>query len=117
MTCEIILLHVERWIRKMSNLTEVFWESVPNSWFSIEYERLQNCGENKTGGRDRDRYDDERVDPSGWMVRSWQSINQNLCSAPSRSLLRGASDPGQAEKNSLDKVVELRTGTVWEVRM
>ena len=30
-----------------------------------------------------------------------QSINQNLCSAPSRSLLRGAPDPGQAEKYSL----------------
>src|SRR6218665_2715267 len=24
-------------------------------------------------------------------------------------------DPGQAEKNSLEKVVELRTGAVWEV--
>ena len=33
----------------------------------------------------------------------------------SRSLLRGAPDPGQAEKNSLEEVVELRTGTVWEV--
>jgi len=30
-----------------------------------------------------------------------QSINQNLYSAPSRSLLRSATDPGQAEKNSL----------------
>src|SRR6218665_1167166 len=28
----------------------------------------------------------------------------------SRSLLRGAPDPGQAENNSLEKVVELRTG-------
>src|SRR6218665_3327837 len=46
----------------------------------------------------------------------YQSINQNLYSAPLRSLLRGASPyPGQAEKNSLDKVVELRTCTVWEV--
>src|SRR6218665_1219324 len=44
-----------------------------------------------------------------------QSINQNLYSAPSRYLLRGAPDPGQAEKNSLGKVVELRTGTVCEV--
>ena len=43
------------------------------------------------------------------------SINQNLYSAPSRSLLRGAPDPGQAEKNSLENVVELRTGTVWEI--
>jgi len=42
------------------------------------------------------------------------SINQNLYSAPSISLLRGAPDPGQAEKNSLAKAVELRTGTVWE---
>ena len=33
-----------------------------------------------------------------------QSINENLYSAPSRSLLRGARDPGQVEKNSLEKV-------------
>jgi len=32
-----------------------------------------------------------------------------------KSLVRGAPDPDQAEKNSLQKVVELRTGTVWEV--
>jgi len=44
-----------------------------------------------------------------------QSINQNLYSAPSRSILRSAYNPGQAEKSSLEKVVELRTGTVWEV--
>jgi len=44
-----------------------------------------------------------------------QSISQNLYSTPSRYLLRGAPDPGQAEKNSLQKVVELRTGAVWEV--
>jgi len=38
-----------------------------------------------------------------------QSINQsNLYSAPSRYLLRGATNPGQAEKDSLDKAVELR---------
>jgi len=30
-----------------------------------------------------------------------QSISQNLYSAPSRYLLRGAPDPGQVEKNSL----------------
>src|SRR6218665_684612 len=40
-----------------------------------------------------------------------QSISQNLYSAPSRYLLRGAPDLGQAEKNSLEKEVELRTGT------
>src|SRR6218665_1244003 len=39
-----------------------------------------------------------------------QSVNQNLYSAPSRYLLRGAPDSGQAEKNSLEKVLELRTG-------
>jgi len=44
-----------------------------------------------------------------------QSINQNLYNAPSRSVLRSAPDPGQVEKNSLEKVVELRTGAVWEV--
>jgi len=42
-------------------------------------------------------------------------INQNLYSAPLRSILRGVPDPGQVEKNSLEKMVELRTGTVWEV--
>ena len=30
-----------------------------------------------------------------------QSMSKNLYSAPSRYLLRGAPDPGQAEKNSL----------------
>ena len=44
-----------------------------------------------------------------------QSINQNLYSAPSSYLLGGTPDPGQAEKNSLEKVMELRTGAVWEV--
>src|SRR6218665_112876 len=39
------------------------------------------------------------------------NINQHLYSAPSRSLLRGAPDPGQAEKNSLEMVVGLRTAT------
>jgi len=45
----------------------------------------------------------------------YQSINKNLYSAPSRSLLRNAPNLGQAKKNSLEKVVELRTGTVLEV--
>src|SRR6218665_895909 len=44
-----------------------------------------------------------------------QSISQNLYSAPSRYLLRGTPNPGHVEKNSLEKAVELRTGTVWEV--
>ena len=44
-----------------------------------------------------------------------QSVIQNLYSTLSRFLFRGAPDLGQAEKNSLEKVVELRTGTVWEV--
>ena len=44
-----------------------------------------------------------------------QSINQILYSVPSRSLLRDAPDPDNAGKNSLEMVVELRTGTVWEV--
>jgi len=42
-------------------------------------------------------------------------INQSIkiyIAPHSRSLLRGAPDPGQAEKNSLEKVVELRIGTV-----
>jgi len=44
-----------------------------------------------------------------------QSINENVYSYPSRFLLRGAPDPGQAENKSLEKVVELRTSTVCEV--
>src|SRR6218665_3611264 len=45
----------------------------------------------------------------------YHSINKStLYSAPSRSLLRGAPDPGQA-KRSLRKLVKLRTGTIWEV--
>src|SRR6218665_1973407 len=36
-----------------------------------------------------------------------QSINKNVYSAPSRSLLRSAPEPGQAEKNSLQKLVKL----------
>jgi len=34
------------------------------------------------------------------LIGLYQSINQNLYGAPSRFLLRGASDPGQAENNS-----------------
>src|SRR6218665_1224250 len=58
-----------------------------------------------------------RLKTSVWPLchtrRQYQSINQNLYNAPSRFLLRGASDPGQEEKNSLQKVVELRTSTIW----
>src|SRR6218665_541964 len=43
------------------------------------------------------------------------SFNQNLYSALSRSLLRGAPDPGQAKKNSVENLVELRRGSFWEV--
>ena len=44
-----------------------------------------------------------------------QSIDQNLYSASSKSRLRGAPNSSQAETNSLEKVVELGQGTVWEV--
>src|SRR6218665_133368 len=40
------------------------------------------------------------------------SINQNLYSTPSRSLLRAAPDRGQSETNCLKNLVELRTGTI-----
>ena len=59
----------------MSKLTEVFWESVPKSWCSIHVgymERLQNLKEGETGGRDRDKYSDERVHLGGWMVSNWR---------------------------------------------
>jgi len=29
---------------------------------------LQNFKEDETGGRDKERYDEERVDPGDWMV-------------------------------------------------
>src|SRR6218665_944731 len=45
----------------------------------------------------------------------YQSINKKLYSAPSRSIPRIAPNPGQAKKNSLEKVVELRTGAVFDV--
>ena len=28
---------------------------------------MQNFKEDETGGRDKERYDDERVDPPGWL--------------------------------------------------
>jgi len=31
---------------------------------------VYNFKEDETGGRDKERYDDERVDPGGWVVRS-----------------------------------------------
>jgi len=34
--------------------------------------KFQNFREDETGLRHRERYDDERVDPEGWMVRSWR---------------------------------------------
>jgi len=33
----------------MSKLTEVFWESVPKSWYSLAMERLRNFREDETG--------------------------------------------------------------------
>jgi len=46
-----------------------------------------------------------------------QSINQNLYSTPSRSLLRGAPDPGQAEKNrclrSIGRPFQVVGPTTW----
>ena len=56
----------------MCKLTEVFWESVPKAGAAQAKERLQNFKEDETGGRDKERYNDERVDPGGWMVRSWR---------------------------------------------
>src|SRR6218665_225343 len=35
--------------------------------------------------------------------------------APFKDPYPGAPDPGEAEKNSLQKLVKLRTGTIWEV--
>src|SRR6218665_2621221 len=41
------------------------------------------------------------MEPLALLLGINQSINQNLYSTPSRYLLRGAPDPGQAEKNGL----------------
>jgi len=59
----------------------------------------------------------EKVQIRSLSAHHWSinpSINKNLYSAPSRSLLRSASEPGQAVK-SLQNLVLLSTGTVWEV--
>ena len=42
---------------------------------------MQNFREDETGGRDRERYDDERVDPGGWMVNSWRMHRRRLLGA------------------------------------
>ena len=52
---------------------------------------------------------------SSYLEVALYKFHRQIDSAPSRYLLRGVPDPGQAEKNSLEKVVELRNGTVWEV--
>jgi len=70
-------------------------------------ERLQNFREDETGRHTMPFY-------SAAVVLSSVSIKIYIL-PPSKSLLRGAPDPGQAEKNSLEKVVELGTGTIWEV--
>src|SRR6218665_640757 len=67
-------------------------------------ERLQNFREDETGRHTMPFY-------SAAVVLSSVSIKIYIL-PPSKSLLRGAPDGGQAEKNSLEKVVELGTGTV-----
>ena len=63
--CERRIGEIKSSVGRMCELTEVFWESVPKSWCSVGKlkERLQNFKEDETGGRDKERYDDERVDP------------------------------------------------------
>jgi len=38
---------------------------------------LQNFREDETGGRDRERYVDKRVDPCGWMATASCLTEQN----------------------------------------
>jgi len=33
--CERRIGEIKRWVRRMSKLTEVFWESVPKSWCRV----------------------------------------------------------------------------------
>ena len=47
-------------------------------------------------------------EPKVYLRFTDQSINKNLYSAPKSSLLRGTPDPGQAEINSLQKLLKLR---------
>src|ERR1700733_5357115 len=47
-----------------------------------------------------------------WRIN--QSINRNLYSASSRSLLRGTPDPNQAEEIGLQQLVELGIATSWK---
>ena len=89
--CERRIGEIKRWVRRMSKLTEVFWESVTKSWCSVgkgaELQRGSIYGiyiaplqgnysealpaqartkrKDETGGRDKERYDDEQVDPGG----------------------------------------------------
>ena len=46
-------------------MSTLFREFVPKAGATQTKERLQNFREDETGGRDRERYDDERVDPGG----------------------------------------------------
>ena len=71
--CERRIGEIKSSVGRMCKLTEVFWESVPKSWCSVGKGAVaQNFKEDETGWRYKERYDDEQVDPGGWMVRSWR---------------------------------------------
>ena len=70
--CEWRIGEFKRWVRRMCKLTEVFGRPFQRSGAAKAKERLQNFKEDETGGRDKEIYGDARVDPGGWMVRSWR---------------------------------------------
>ena len=70
----------------MSKLSEVFWSPFQRASAAQAMERLQNFREDETGGRDRERYSDERVNPNGWMKsnngvckKSWFEKFEKYC--------------------------------------
>ena len=43
----------------MNKLSDIFWESVPKSWCNVDQGAVKGFREEKTVGRDRERYSDE----------------------------------------------------------
>jgi len=59
--CERRIGEIKRWVRRISKLTVVFWESVPKSWCSVKAYIGKGAIAELQRGRDKEIYDDERV--------------------------------------------------------
>jgi len=71
--CKWRIGEIKRWVRRMSKMTEVFWDSVPKSWLQ---HRLRSCcrtKEDETGGADKERYDDD--EPVNMYLGNWMVNN------------------------------------------